>query len=187
MCVASCVPCHASKGLRHGATTHACSCGIGITQECQKCSNSHCETWTRHTAIAASLPDCAMMSFGLRSVVCTCDFILLLGLTTHAPVARSSPSWLVSLAQMSGFGDCWSRSFLTPTRLVCLQRFSRVCWCVCVCALYLHAHPCMPINARHAWLRQASTSCVDNCGIGGNVEVYVSKSPTYLVMDQPYR
>ena len=25
MCVASCVPCHASKGLRHGATTHECS------------------------------------------------------------------------------------------------------------------------------------------------------------------
>jgi len=186
MCVASCVPCHASKGLRHGATTHDCSCGIGITlRNSRRCSNSHCETWTCHTAIAASLPECAMMSFGLRSVVCTCGFILLLGLTTHAPVAHSSPPWLVSLAQRSGFGDCWSWSFLTPARLVCLQRFSRVCWCVC--ALYLHAHPCMPISTRHAWLRQASTSFVDHCGIGGKVEVYVSKSPAYLVMKHAHR
>ena len=63
MCVASCVPCHANKGLRHGATTHDCSCGIGITlRNSRICSNSHCETWTCHTAIAASLPECAMMS-----------------------------------------------------------------------------------------------------------------------------
>jgi hypothetical protein len=145
MCVASCVPCHASKGLRHGATTHDCSCGIGITlRNSRLCSNSHCETWTCHTAIAASPPECAMLSFGIRSVVCTCGFILLLGLTTHAPVAHSSPPWLVSLAQRSGFGDCWSWSFLTPARLVCLQRFSRVCLCVrlvLACpSMYAHQH-----------------------------------------------
>ena len=139
------MPCHANKGLRHGATTHDCSCGIGIAlKNSRRCSNSHCETWTCHTAIAASPPECAMMSFGLRSVFCTCGFILLLGLTTHAPVAHSAPPWLVSLAQRSGFGDCWSWSCLTPTRLVCLQRFSCVCWCVCIAlacpSMYAHQH-----------------------------------------------
>ena len=155
MCVASCVPCHANKGLRHGATTHDCSCGIGITARSSRiCSNSHCEAWTCHTAIAASPPECAMMSLGLCSVVCACGFILLLGLTTHAPVAHSCPPWFVSLAQMSGFGDCWFWSFLTPAILVCLQRFSRVRWCVCVRLVFA----CPSMYAHQHTARMATTS-----------------------------
>ena len=96
-------------------------------------------------------PECAMMSFGLRSAVCTCGFILLLGLTTHAPVAHSSPLWLVSLAQRSGVGDCWSWIFLTPARLVCLQRFSRVCWCVYAPCTCMPIHVCPSAHGTHGY------------------------------------
>ncbi len=146
MCVASCVPCHAIKGLRHGATTHDCSCGIGITlRNSRICSNSHCETWTCHTAIAASPPECAMMSFGLRSVVGTCRFIPVLGLTTHSPVAHSSPPWLVSIAQRSGFG-IFGLGVSSRQQYLSACSASHVCAGVCVrlvlaCpSMYAHQH-----------------------------------------------
>jgi hypothetical protein len=153
MCVASCVPCHASKGLRHGATTHDCSCGIGITlRNSRICSNSHCETWTCHTAIAASPLECAMLSFGLRSVVCTWGFILSLGLTTHAPVAHSSPPWLVSLAQRSGFGDCWS--WLPHASKTCL--LAALLTCVLVCVRLVLACPSMYAHQHTAFMATTS-------------------------------
>ena len=153
MCVASRVLCHASKGLRHGATTHDCSCGIGITlRRSIICFDSHCETWTCHTAIAASPPECAMMSFGFRSVVCTCGFILSLGLTTHAPVAHSSPPWLVSLVQRSGFGIVGP--VVSSRHKTCL--LAALLTCVLVCVRLVFACPSMYAHQHTA--RMATTS-----------------------------
>ena len=159
MRVSSCVPCHASKGLRHGATTHDCSCGIGITlkksRQCSEYVQTHIvKPGTCHTAIAASPPACAMMSFGLGRVVCAWGFILSLGLTTHAPVAHSSSPWSVSLAQRSGFGAYWPWRLIGPARPVCLQRCSRVCWCVCVRLVFA----CPPMYAHQHTARMATTS-----------------------------
>ena len=93
MCVASCVPCHASEGLlgmglRRMIAVVALASHSGNPRDVQTHIVKH------GPAILQSLhrpPACAVMSFEICRVVCTWGFALSLGLTTRAPVARSSP------------------------------------------------------------------------------------------------
>ena len=154
MCVASCVPCHASKGLRHGATTHDCSGGIGSTlRNSIICSNSHCETWACHTAIAAWPPECAMMSLVLRCVffhlwlhplvrphyTCSCRTLISTMVSKSCPEVRF---WgLLVLEFPHASKTCLLAALLT---------------CVLVCARLVFACPSMYAHQHTA--RMATTS-----------------------------
>ena len=94
--------------------------------------------------------ECAMMSFGLRSVVCTWGFILSLGLTTHAPVAHSSPRWLVSLAQRAGLGIVGPGVSSRQQGLSACSA-SHVCAGVCAPCICIPIHVCPSAQGTHGY------------------------------------